>query len=71
MLKNHKFNIFVSFLLVSLILICYFGWEIVLQERAMMKILTMSKNDRRFPIKPDSTHLEDVAEEWFERKKIL
>lgn len=71
MIKTGKFNIMGAILIVALVLTCYFGWEIVLQERAMMKIIKMGKNDERFLIKPNSRHLEDVAEDWFEGEKNL
>jgi len=54
---------------IVMLLTCYFCWEILYQERVILEILKMSKLKGVGHIKPDSDHLEEIVDDFFEDQK--
>jgi L-serine deaminase len=73
-MESHIFDRKSKFLLAAalivLLLTCYFCWEILYQERAILGILKMSRIEGvKKQIAPGSLHLEEIAENWFDKKQ--
>ena len=69
---SRRFRLAAAALFILLALTCYFCWEILYQERAILNILRMSKDtidSDKVQKALNSDHLEDVVEAWFESKK--
>lgn len=69
---GRKSKLLIAIALIVLLLTCYFCWEILLQERVILDILRMgpTKGSTR-QIEPGSDHLEEVVENWFEKKQQI
>jgi len=72
MWHSRKFRLVAAAVLILLALTCYFWWEILYQERAILNILRMSKDGDdgdRVETALNSDHLEEVVDAWLEGKK--
>lgn len=69
---GRKSKLLIAIALIVLLLTCYFCWEILLQERVILDILRMgpAQGSTR-QIEPGNDHLEEVVENWFEKKQQI
>jgi hypothetical protein len=68
---SRKFRLVAGGTIILLALTCYFCWEILYQERVILNILRMSKDDDNDKVLKalNSDHLEEVVDAWFDAKK--
>lgn len=71
---GRKSKLLLAVCLLMLLLTCYFCWEILYQERAILGILRVSKfNDlvtkHNIDMTKDVDHLEEIVDSWLQSQK--